>query len=139
MRRPALTLFLFLAATPLAAQDTRPSRALCDPAKFAGRAYFVCLEKQVYDTNTQLENKVKRINTIIEARGDLAAVQKNRWKNSLEEAQILYVRLRNQECQTVAPFEGANNRIGSFEERLRCLIDKNIGRIRELEGRYGKP
>lgn len=139
MVRQAVIVLALFAATPLAAQDTRPSRALCDSAKLAGRAYFVCLEKQVYETNTLLENEVKRINGIIDGRGDLAGVQKNRWKNSLEEAQILYVRLRNQECQTVAPFEGENNRIGSFAERLRCLIDKNIGRVRELESRYGKP
>jgi uncharacterized protein YecT (DUF1311 family) len=47
------------------------------------------------------------------------------------------VRFRNQECQAVAPYEGGGNRIGAFEERLACLIDKNVMRVRELEARYG--
>jgi hypothetical protein len=78
-------------------------------------------------------------------RTDLVSAQKGRWKSSLEEAQVLFVRFRNHECQAVAPFEGSKppplpggGRIGTFEERLLCLIDKNMTRIRELEARYTK-
>jgi len=97
------------------------------------------------DSNSELEAIVERIMGFIEMRADLAPPQKSRWKSSLEEAQILFVRFRNHECQTVAPFEGSKppqapggGRIGSFEERLLCLIDKNVTRTRELEARYTK-
>lgn len=91
------------------------------------------------DSNRELEALISRIYELIDSRGDLAAAQRGRWKASLEEAQILFVRFRNQECQAVAPFEGPNwQRVGTFEERLLCLIDKNIVRRRDLEARYTK-
>jgi uncharacterized protein YecT (DUF1311 family) len=122
-----------------AAQQQRPSHALCDANKLSGRPYFLCLEKAMFASNRELEALVERILGFIEMRADLAPAQKGRWKSSLEEAQVLFVRFRNQECQAVAPFEGTKTgRIGSFEERLLCLIDKNVTRTRELEVRYTK-
>jgi uncharacterized protein YecT (DUF1311 family) len=130
-------LFAVTLAAPVSAQE-RPSKAACERSKFTGRGYVECLEKHSRDANDALEDLVTKIRAAIDARAELAPVQKNRWKNAIEESQVLYVRFRNQECQAVAPYEGANNRIGAFEERLACLIDKNVGRARELEARYGK-
>lgn len=91
------------------------------------------------DTHQAMETLITRINDLIDSRADLAPAQRSRWKSSLEEAQILFVRFRNQECQAVAPFEGQGwARVGTFEERLLCLIDKNVTRTRELEARYTK-
>jgi uncharacterized protein YecT (DUF1311 family) len=141
-------LFLLTAALSAGAQQPlRPSQAICDAGKLSGRPYALCLEKAMRDSNSELEALVERIMGFIEMRADLQQAQKIRWKSSLEEAQILFVRFRNQECQSVAPFEGTKppegprgGRIGfgSFEERLLCLIDKNVARTRELEARYVK-
>jgi uncharacterized protein YecT (DUF1311 family) len=139
MRARLALLLLFVSAALAYAQQPRPSREICDPKALAGRPYFVCLEKAMFDTNRELEALVARIQELIDTRGDLAPPQKSRWKSSLDEAQILFVRFRNQECQAVAPFEGTKTgRIGAFDERLTCLIDKNVTRIRELEIRYTK-
>ncbi len=138
--RGRVSLFLLLAGVVSAfAQPQRPARELCDPKVLSGRPYYLCLEKAMLDSNRELEALVTRIYELIDSRGDLAAAQRGRWKASLEEAQILFVRFRNQECQAVAPFEGPNwQRVGTFEERLLCLIDKNIVRRRDLEARYTK-
>ncbi len=144
--RARFSVFLLLLGTSLAlAQPKRPSLEACDTSKLAGRPYFLCLEKAMLDSNRELETLVERIMGFIEMRADLASPQKSRWKSSLEEAQILFVRFRNHECQAVAPFESSKppvapggGRIGSFDERLLCLIDKNVARRRELEQRYMK-
>jgi uncharacterized protein YecT (DUF1311 family) len=145
--RAWLSVQFLLAATALAfAQPSkRPSLEICDASTLTGRPYVLCLEKAMRDTNSELEALVERILGFIDMRADLAAAQKSRWKSSLEEAQVLFVRFRNQECQAVAPFEGTKpvegpkgGRIAFFEERLLCLIDKNVMRTRELEVRYTK-
>lgn len=147
MRAAVSVLVLLIGWSPVLAQPKRPSLALCDAEKLSGRPYVLCLEKALRDTNAELEALVERILGFIEMRADLAAAQKGRWKSSLEEAQVLFVRFRNHECQTVAPFEsskppqlpgGGRIAIGSFEERLLCLIDKNVTRTKELEARYVK-
>ncbi len=137
MRARLSVLFVLIGTALAVAQTVRPSREICDSTKLTGRPYFICLEKAMFDSNRELEALVERILGFIDMRADLAPAQKGRWKNSLEEAQILFVRFRNQECQAVAPFEGTKTgRIGSFDERLTCLIDKNVTRMRELEVRY---
>jgi uncharacterized protein YecT (DUF1311 family) len=136
MFRFVIAAIALLIAAPLAAQE-RPSRAACDRTKFTGRGYIECLEKHSREADAALEALVAKIRAAIDNRAELAPVQKTRWKNAIEEAQVLYVRFRNQECQAVAPYEGGGNRIGAFEERLACLIDKNVMRVRELEARYG--
>ena len=145
MRTALCILGILIGSTPALAQQPRPSLAICDASKLSGRPYALCLEKAMRDSNNELEALVGRILNFIEMRADLAPPQKGRWKSSLEEAQVLFVRFRNQECQAVAPFESTRppqgpggGRIGSFEERLLCLIDKNVTRTKELEARYMK-
>lgn len=147
MRAPACVIALLIGCLPVFAQTKRPSHEVCDANTLSGRPYILCLEKAMRDSNSGLEALVERIQGFIEMRSDLATAQKSRWKSSLEEAQILFVRFRNHECQSVAPFEsskppppagGGRIPIGSFEKRLLCLIDKNVARTRELEARYVK-
>jgi uncharacterized protein YecT (DUF1311 family) len=146
MRARLCVLALLIGTSLASAQTQRPSREICDKA-LAGRPYVLCLEKAMFDSNKELEALIERILGFIDMRADLAPAQKSRWKSSLEEAQVLFVRFRNHECQAVAPFEssrppqapgGGRLAIGSFEERLLCLIDKNVTRTRELESRYTK-
>lgn len=135
--RPLFVLISILTtALPAFAAERRPSDIACDRSKLVARTYFECLETAVRDSDKQLSEAHARALGVVEARGDLAAVQKTRWRNMLEEVQGQFVRFRNFECQNVAPYEGKKG-IGAFEERLICLIDKNHARIKDLAVRYG--
>jgi uncharacterized protein YecT (DUF1311 family) len=139
--RPAFFTMFLLLAFPISAtwaQETRPSQLACERAKLPGRAYIECLEAAARAADKALNEAQAKARAIIDARGDLAAVQKNRWKNALEEAQNAFIAFRNVECQNVAPYEGARG-IGAFEERLACIVDKATVRARELDSRYWKP
>lgn len=133
----ALPLLAILAASPAEAQQTRPSQSVCERAKLPGRGYIDCLEKASRDTDRTMNEALARARAVIESHAELAGVQKTRWKAALEEAQGVFLRFRGLECQNVAPYEGARG-IGAFEERLACLVDKNIARARDLEARYGR-
>lgn len=133
---PAL-LILLVTVPPVAAGEPRPSQAVCDRAKLPGRSYVECLEQALRGTDRALDAAHARALAAIEARSDLTSAQRTRWKNVLEEAHGLFVRFRNFECQNVAPYEGGSGRIGAFEQRLACLIDKNAARAGELQSRYG--
>jgi uncharacterized protein YecT (DUF1311 family) len=135
--RPLIGFLFFLATTlPSFAGERRPSDIACDRGKLVARAYFECLEAAVRESDKQLSEAHARALGIVDARSDLAAVQKTRWRNMLEEVHGQFIRFRNFECQNVAPYEGKKG-IGAFEERLTCLIDKNQARINDLAGRYG--
>jgi uncharacterized protein YecT (DUF1311 family) len=136
-RMLVILLLASLAATSTGAQEARPSRAACDRAKLPGRAYIECLEAAVRDNDRALAAALSRAHAAIDARPELVPVQKTRWKNALDEAQGMFMRFRNLECQNVAPYEGSRG-IGAFEERLACLIDKSATRARDLETRYGQ-
>jgi uncharacterized protein YecT (DUF1311 family) len=136
--RPLIGFMFVLAAVPPAfGAERRPSDIACDRSKLAARPYFECLETAVRDSDKLLSDAHARALGIVEARGDLAPVQKTRWRNMLEEVQGQFIRFRNFECQNVAPYEGKKG-IGAFEERLICLIDKNHARAKDLAGRYGQ-
>ncbi len=129
---------LCMLLTGASAQEPRPSQTACERARLPGRAYIECLEAAARAADKALSEAQARARAVIDARADLAAVQKTRWKNALEEAQNAFIAFRNVECQNVAPYEGARG-IGAFEERLACLVDKATARARELDARYGKP
>ncbi|HXL68173.1 MAG TPA: lysozyme inhibitor LprI family protein [Xanthobacteraceae bacterium] len=130
-------LALFAASAAEAQQVSRPSQAVCERAKLPGRGYIECLEKASRDTDRTMNEALARARVVIETHAELAGVQKARWKSALEEAQGVFLRFRGLECQNVAPYEGAKG-IGTFEERLACLVDKNVARARDLEARYGR-
>ena len=139
--RPAFFAMFLLLAFPTGAtwaQEARPSQAMCDRAKLIGRAYIDCLGAASRTAEQTLTDAIQRARIAIDTRPDLVALQKIRWKNALDEAQNAFIAFRNIECQNVAPYEGQRG-IGSFEERLACLVDKAIIRARELDARYGKP
>jgi uncharacterized protein YecT (DUF1311 family) len=130
-------LALLLAASARA-QDPRPSQTACDRSKLgSGRAYVECLEAAVRTADEAMRTAHERARAAIDARGDLAPMQRTRWKNALEEAMSAFITFRNIECQNVAPYEGGG-RIGVFEQRLACLIDKATTRAHDLDMRYGK-
>ncbi len=136
MRPAAIATLLLLWAGPLAAEP-RPAAELCDRGKLAGRSYIECLEAALREADRTLVEALRKAQADVDSRADLATTQRTRWKNVLEESQGLFVRYRNFDCQNVAPYEGGT-RIGAFEERIACLIDKNVARSRELLRRYGK-
>lgn len=138
MHRILLPCFLaILTATASAAGEGTPSQAACDRAKLPGRAYIECLESSLRDADKAMTAAFEHALSSVETRPDLTSAQRTRWKNVLEEAQGLFIRFRNFDCQNVAPYEGSGGRIGAFEKRLACLIDKNTARLEELTGRYG--
>jgi uncharacterized protein YecT (DUF1311 family) len=139
MRRISVVLVVAsLVALAAVAEEVRPSRAACDRAKLAGRAYIECLGAAVRTSDQALAAALSRAHAVIDARSELTPAQKARWKNALDEAHGVFLRYRNLECQNVAPYEGSRG-IGAFEERLSCLIDKGDARVRDLTSRYGGP
>ncbi|TDT96426.1 uncharacterized protein DUF1311 [Azorhizobium sp. AG788] len=130
-------LFL-LAAAPAGAQE-RPWR---EPNPCAGRMpapdYSRCLSEAAALSEREVTAAFEAAMAVVEGRTDLAAVQRNRWKGQLDEAQSRFLLFRNLDCQSVAPFEGPRG-IGNFEQRALCLIENNARRARDLAARYPKP
>ncbi|MGE4371335.1 MAG: lysozyme inhibitor LprI family protein [Xanthobacter sp.] len=112
--------------------------ALCPRDEIAPRAYHRCLFDATRTSDQELEVALTNALTVISRRDDLAAVQRNTWRNLLEEAQHRFVMFRNYDCQSVAPFEGVRG-IGNFEQRALCLIASNHRRAQALYRRYGVP
>jgi uncharacterized protein YecT (DUF1311 family) len=133
----AIVAFSIFCTVSLAAGATGPVAAICDREKLPGRSYVECLEAALRDSDRALAEANQRAQSRVEARTDLAITQRMRWKNVLEEAQGQFIRFRNFDCQNVAPYEGTSGRIGAFNERLACLIEKNLARTQELLRRYG--
>jgi uncharacterized protein YecT (DUF1311 family) len=127
----------FVYAAPAPAQELRPSQQACQRPKLPGRAYIECLEAAARAADQAMRDAHARAKAAIDARSELAPMQKIRWKNALEEAMSAFIAFRNVECQNVAPYEGARG-IGAFEERLACLVDQMTARARDLDSRYGK-
>lgn len=97
-----------------------------------------CLYDTIRTSELALEAELANALRVIDARSDLAPVQRNRWKSLLDEAQSRYLLYRNFDCQSVAPFEGKRG-IGNFEERALCLITANTRRAEALASRYVLP
>ena len=122
----AITAILVLGTLSAVASGLRPVSVVCDRGKLPGRRYIECLETALRESDRAVVEASLRAQARIEAPADLANTQRTRWKNVLEEAQGQFIRFRNFDCQNVAPYEGASGRIGAFEERLACLVEKNL-------------
>jgi uncharacterized protein YecT (DUF1311 family) len=133
----ALAVISFAALASATDSEPTPVSAICDRSKLPGRGYIECLETALRDSDRALSEAMQRAEARIEARAELAMTQRTRWKNVLDEAHGQFIRFRNFDCQNVAPYEGSGGKIGAFEERLVCLVGKNIGRANELLRRYG--
>lgn len=97
-----------------------------------------CLYDTIRTSELGLEAALSNAMRAIADRSDLAPVQRNRWKELLDEAQSRFLIYRNFDCQSVAPFEGRRG-IGNFEARAQCLIVANVRRADELAARYPRP
>lgn len=120
---------------PRAEEPWSPAKA-CPPDEVSPRDYNRCLYDAFRTSEQALEAEVANAMAIIDARADLAPVQRARWRNLLDEAQSRFLIFRNFDCQSVAPFEGPRG-IGNFVQRNLCLIDTNAHRVAELRRRYG--
>ncbi len=136
IRATALFLAMSIAGGVRAAGEIRPSAQRCDPAGLIGRAYVECLTQANIATEAEREAALKRALDVVGTRESTFPAQRARWKRSLEEAETLWIRLRNSECQEVAPFEAGPRRADIFAARLACLIDYNVRRTEELVRRY---
>ena len=108
----------------------------CPRDVVAPRDYNRCLYDARRAAEQALEAEVDNAMAVIDARSDLAPVQRFRWKNLLDESQSRFLIFRNFDCQSVAPYEGPRG-IGNFEQRTLCLIEINTRRARDLRERYG--
>ncbi len=121
-------------ATPSSTAPTGP----CPPDAVPADQRSRCLHETIRASEQALEAGMANALRAIDARSDLAPVQRNRWKDLLEEAQSRFRLYRNFDCQSVAPFEGRRG-IGNFEERALCLIGANTRRAEALAARYPPP
>lgn len=119
------------------AERWRPATA-CPRDQVAPARYNRCLYDTIRASEAALEAALAESLAAIEARADLAPVQRVRWKLLLDEAQSRFLMFRNFDCQSVAPFEGRRG-IGNFEQRALCLIDLNLTRAADLRARYPMP
>jgi len=124
------------AAPVVAREDPWPISARCERGKIPAREYSRCLYDAIQLSDKVLQAALDTAYGVVDARADLAAVQRSRWKTQLQEAQTRFVMFRNFDCQGVAPYEGTRG-IGNFEQRALCLIATNERRARDLRLRYG--
>lgn len=110
----------------------------CPRDRRSTREYNRCLYDFTRTSEQELEAELANALAVVDARTDLPAVQRTKWRNLLDEAQSRFLLFRNFDCQSVAPFEGPRG-IGNFEQRALCLIEANSRRSRELRARYGSP
>lgn len=118
-------------ATPV----VRIADRLCDPVRMGGRDYPECLRKAQEDSERQMMTLMSAIHGIVDKAPGTQSAQRTRWKRSLDDAQALWVRFRNAECQEVSPFEAANKSRLSEEQRA-CILEHNARRVEDLRRRY---
>ena len=140
-RRPArargLTAFVFAMIIlpywegPSSAQTSRPSVALCDPAKMQATAWDDCLRKAQADSEKAVEDTVAKFKATLDTRADLSGSQRALLKRQIGESNDLWIRYRNHLCQNIMPIL-AGPRAKIYEENLGCTIDLNVARKNEL-------
>jgi uncharacterized protein YecT (DUF1311 family) len=117
--------------------------AACDPTALAGPSLTQCLAAEEKASSDKVQAAYKAAVASIATRPGVFDAQRARWRNSLAESHDLWLRLRNAECQNVAPFEGqaastsvVRNRMAAFEAKLACAIRMNDMRAADLSSRY---
>jgi uncharacterized protein YecT (DUF1311 family) len=123
-----------------------PAGATCDPAALAGPSLTQCLAAEEKASSDKVQAAYKAAVASIATRPGVFDAQRARWRNSLAESHELWLRLRNAECQNVAPFEGqaastsvVRNRMAAFEAKLACAVRMNEMRAADLLSRYPPP
>lgn len=102
---------LLFSASAARAQAFEGGAPPCDPA-LPAVARGECLKARVDASERALAAERARIDAAIEAAPGLFPPQRVRWRRALDDTQGMWVRLRNAECQEVAPFEEALARPG---------------------------
>ena len=135
--RPGLPALVLLCAA------ASPANAACDTASLAGPPLTQCLSAEEKASSEKVEAAFQTALRSIATREGVFDAQRARWRNSLTESQELWLRLRNSECQNVAPFEGQaasagviKNRVAAFEAKLVCSSRMNESRAADLASRY---
>jgi uncharacterized protein YecT (DUF1311 family) len=135
MRLIFLGALLALVAADAFADDVRPSQALCDTTKFAGRELADCLRANADKSNNELGAVFEAAIKSIDSRPGLLKSQKARWHRSLADSQAQWLSWRDTECQDVAPFEAGMGAKGG-DPGLICIIDQDTRRIADLKAHY---
>jgi uncharacterized protein YecT (DUF1311 family) len=132
-----------LAALAAALASAGQARAACDPAALAGPSLTQCLTAEEKASSAKVQAAYQAAVASIATRPGVFDAQRARWRNSLAESHDIWLRLRNAECQNVAPFEGqaastsvVRNRMAAFEAKLACAVRMNETRAADLSARY---
>jgi uncharacterized protein YecT (DUF1311 family) len=132
----AIAALLLTCASPaLANPPPRLMDQQCDVRRLQPRELGECLRKAQEDSDRAMRDRLQAIAGIIDQAKDAVPPQKLRWKRALDEAQTMWLRFRNAECQELTPFESANKNRLAEEQRI-CLIEHNARRMEELARRY---
>ncbi len=136
------------AGQPTARATAEAQAGGCDPAQGNARLYLDCLGAAATAGQERLDAAFAGALAAIRADEAVAAVQRQRWANAMDEAQGRFLRWRNFECQNIAPYEGgaAQRTVGGrlmgpdgLGQRLLCLIAANEARSADLARRYPPP
>ena len=138
MRRLPASAVLVLGLAEYIASTQAQSAALtaCDTKKVGAKDLADCLRIASEKSERDLAAAFEAIGKAIDGRPGLQGGQKARWKRSLNDAQALWLRYRDADCQDVAPFEQGIGKTGGGDSRLTCIIDQNDRRIGEIKARY---
>ena len=136
MRSFVAATLLTLGCSALAsAQSAVSASALaCDTRKLGAKDLADCLRAASDKSDRDLLATFEAAGKSIDGRAGLQGGQKARWKRSLNDAQALWVRYRDADCQDVSPFEQGIGKTG--DTRLTCIIDQNDRRMMEMRSRY---
>ena len=128
---------LCIAAAPPVFAEAAPSASsiACDTKKLGAKDLADCLRQATDKSERDLAATFEAAGKGIDGRAGLQGGQKARWKRSLNDAQALWVRYRDADCQDVSPFEQGIGKSGG-DTRLTCIIDQNDRRISEMKARY---
>ena len=118
------------------AQAQSAALIACDTKKLGAKDLADCLRLASEKSERELVATFEAIGKGIDGRAGLQGGQKARWKRSLNDAQALWLRYRDADCQDVAPFEQGIGKVGGGDTRLTCIIDQNDRRISEIKARY---
>ena len=117
-------------------QSAPPASAIaCDTKKLGAKDLADCLRAASDKSERDLAAAFDAVGKNIDARAGLQGGQKARWKRSLSDAQALWLRYRDADCQDVSPFEAGIGKLGG-DTRLTCIIDQNERRMMEIKARY---
>ncbi len=137
MRLSLAVVVWVLAYAPVAVAQAVPSASAlaCDTKKLGAKDLADCLRLASDKSERDLATTFEAVGKGIDGRAGLQGGQKARWKRSLNDAQALWLRYRDADCQDVSPFEAGIGKTGG-DTRLSCIIDQNDRRMAEIRARY---